>query len=95
MVTLGFLISVEGKVRSRMKIIISKDVEARNFIVQLFFSFEALFVCYLLLKYQIRRFMWNAIFCYNLALKMRVLCHIRNAKIKPKYSLKETQSKSY
>ena len=30
---------IKGKVRSKMKIIISKDVEARNFIVQLLFSF--------------------------------------------------------
>ena len=34
---------IEGKVRSKMKIIMSKDVEARNFIVQL----------------QIRRFMYK------------------------------------
>ena len=74
--------------------IISKDVEARNFIEQLFFSFEELFVCYLLLKYQIRRFMWNAFFCYNLALKMRVLRHKRNTKIKARCSLKENAIKN-
>ena len=76
-----------------MKMIISKDVEARNFVVQLFPSFEVLFVCYLLLKYQLHRFMWSAIFCLNLALKMRVLRHIRKSKIKPRCCLKETQSK--
>ena len=36
--------SFKGKVRSKMKIIISKDVEAKNFIVQLLFSFEVSFV---------------------------------------------------
>ena len=36
--------SVKWKVRSKLKIIISKDVEARNFIVHLLLSFEVLFV---------------------------------------------------
>ena len=36
--------SVKGKVRSKMKLIISTDVEARNFIVHLLFSFEVSFV---------------------------------------------------
>ena len=36
--------SFKGKVRSKVKIIKSKDVEARDFIVQLLFSFEVLFV---------------------------------------------------
>ena len=69
-----------------MKMIIPKDVEARNFIEQLFFSFDVLFVGYLLFKCQMRRFMWNAIFYYTLALKMRVLRHIRNTKINTRCS---------
>ena len=36
--------SFKGKVRSKMKIIISKDVEARTCIVQVLLSFEVSFV---------------------------------------------------
>ena len=38
------------KRKVKMKILISKDAEARNFRVHLFLSFEVLCVCYLLLK---------------------------------------------
>ena len=59
----------QGNVRSKMKMIKSKDFEARYFIVHLFFSFEVLFFYHLLLKYLILPLMNNAIFCSNLALK--------------------------
>ena len=41
---------IKGKARSKMKMILSKDFEARNFIVKLFLSFDVMFFCYLLLK---------------------------------------------
>ena len=53
----------KGKVRSNMTMIISTDLEAMNFILQLFFPFEVLFFYYHLLKYQIHWFMCSAISC--------------------------------